>query len=316
MSLDPAARAFLDGLATMMPDVGTMSAVDTRAKIAEVGAMLASPALVTETRDESVEVDSGRITVRTYRPNVDPPLPAVVYFHGGGWVLGRLEDYDAALDTLALQTGCLIASVDYRMAPEWKFPVPVEDCYTATRWVADHASELAVDPARIAVAGDSSGGNLAAAVALMCRDRGGPGLALQVLVYPVAQCHLDPDSYVQGVDTPPLTARGMAWYTEQYLESADQADDPYASPLAAHDLSRLPPTLLVTAEFDPLRDDCLEYGRRLREVDVPLTATHYSDMFHGFYSFRGFIRQGDQAFEEVASALRHRLPALAEMASE
>jgi acetyl esterase len=309
MPLDPVAKAFLDGLATIMPDVGTMSAEDTRTKIAEVGAMLAPSALVTEVTDRTIEVDGAEITVRTYRPPADGPLPVVVYYHGGGWVLGRLEDYDAALDALSLQTGCLIASIDYRMAPEWKFPVPVEDCYAATRWVADRAGELGADPDRMAVAGDSSGGNLAAAVALMCRDRGGPAVALQVLVYPIARCHLEPEGYVQGVDTPPLTTVAMAWYAQQYLSSPADVDNPYASPIAAEDLSGLPPTLLVTAEVDPLRDDCMAFGERLREAGVSLVTSHYSDMFHGFYSFRGFIPQGDQAFEEVASALRHRLPA-------
>ena len=308
MPLDPVAKTFLEGLAQIMPDVGTMSAQETRDEIAKVGAMLAPPELVTEVRDQQIPVDGAEITVRTYRPPADGPLPVVVYIHGGGWVLGRLEDYDAALDVLALQTDSLIVSVDYRMAPEWKFPVPVEDCYAATQWVADHAGELGTDPDRLAVAGDSSGANLAAAVALMSRDRGGPGIALQILVYPIARCHLEPEGYVQGVDTPPLTTVAMAWYTQQYLNGPADLDNPYASPIAAEDLSGLPATLLVTAEVDPLRDDCLDLGRRLQEAGVSLVASHYSDMFHGFYSFRGFIPQGDQAFEEVASAIRHRLP--------
>jgi acetyl esterase len=161
------------------------------------------------------------------------------------------------------------------------------------------------------VAGDSSGGNLAAAVALMARDRGGPAIALQILVYPVIRAHLDGAAYVQDVDTPPLTTKAMVWYSEQYVRTPHDAEDPYCSPLVAPSVAGLPATLLITAEFDPLRDDCLAYGRRLAESGVPLVASHYSDVFHGFYSFRGYIPQGDQAFEEVVSALRHRLPASA-----
>jgi acetyl esterase/lipase len=307
MALDPIANTLLGGLAQVMPEVGSCPAPDLRTKFEAVGAMLTAPTLACATSDEQIEVNGGQVTVRIYRPPVDGPRPAVAYFHGGGWVVGRLVDYDAVLDDLAIRTGCLVASVDYRMAPEWKFPTAVQDCYAATVWLVKNADALGVDVSRIAVAGDSSGGNLAAAVALMARDQGGPVVAFQVLVYPVARCHVDAASYVQGVDTPPLTTKGMAWYTQQYLGSRDDADHPYASPVLSADLSGLPPALLITAGVDPLREDALELGRRLEAADVSVTTSHYSDMFHGFYSFRGMLAQGDQAFEEVVAALRTRL---------
>jgi|HubBroStandDraft_1064217.scaffolds.fasta_scaffold04767_2 acetyl esterase len=307
MTLDPVAKTLLDGLAQVMPEVGSCPAPDLRTKFEAVGAMLTAPTLACATSDEQIDVNGARVTVRLYRPPLDGPLPAVAYFHGGGWVVGRLVDYDAVLDDLAMRTGCLVASVDYRMAPEWKFPTAVEDCYAATVWLAKNADALGIDASRIAVAGDSSGGNLAAAVALMARDHGTPVVAFQVLVYPVARSHLDATSYVQGVDTPPLTTEGMAWYARQYLSSRDEADHPYASPVLSADLSGLPPTLLITAGVDPLRDDAVEFGHKLEAAGVSVTTSHYSDMFHGFYSFRGLLAQGDQAFEEVVAALRTRL---------
>jgi acetyl esterase len=310
MALDSGAAAMLAGLAQTMPEIGTMSAVEARVALEAVGAMLAAPELINDVKDVPVDVDGATITVRTYRPPGDGPLPAVVYLHGGGWVLGRLADYDALLDAMATRSGCLIASVEYRMAPESKFPVPVEDCYAALAWVADHADEVGVDPARIAVAGDSSGGNLAAAVALMARDRGGPAIALQVLVYPVIDCHLDAAEYPSGLETPPLTNRAMAWYCNEYLARPSDADNPYASPLRSSDLTGLPPALLITAEVDPLSADDLVFAQRLSDAGVSLTHSHYFGVFHGFYSFRGFLPQADQAFEEVVGTLRTRLTPL------
>jgi acetyl esterase len=307
MALEPAARELLDGLAQVMPEIGTMSAAEARVQLEAVGAMLAAPELTCKTEDIQVQVDGASITTRVYRPPGDGPLPCVVYLHGGGWVLGRLADYDAMLDAMALRSGCVIASVDYRMAPESPFPVPVEDCYAVFAWLAAQAADAGIDPARMAVAGDSSGGNLAAAVALMARDRGGPAIALQVLVYPVIDCHFDPAEYPSGLETPPLTNRAMAWYCEQYLPNRADADNPYAAPLRAPDLSGLPPTLLITAEVDPLCADDLAYAQRLSDAGVSLTSTHYTGVFHGFYSFRGFLPQADQAFEEVVGTLRTRL---------
>ena len=307
MALEPEAEAMLAGLAQTMPEIGTMSAVEARVALEAVGAMLAAPELVNEVRDHAIDVGGATITARTYRPSDDGPLPVVVYLHGGGWVLGRLADYDAILDAMATRSGCLIASIEYRMAPESKFPVPVEDCYAALTWVAEQAAELGIDPARIAIAGDSSGGNLAAAVALMARDRGGPAIALQVLVYPVIDCHLDPAEYPSGLETPPLTNRAMAWYCTEYLNQPSDADNPYASPLRSSDLTGLPPTLLITAEVDPLCADDIAFAQRLSDARVSLTHSHYFGVFHGFYSFRGFLPQADQAFEEVVGTLRTRL---------
>tara|TARA_B100001971_G_scaffold124111_1_gene114297 strand:+ start:5742 stop:6386 length:645 start_codon:yes stop_codon:yes gene_type:complete len=201
-------------------------------------------------------------------------------------------------------TACVVISADYRLAPEAKFPVPFEDCYAATQWIAHNAANINVDPTRIAVGGDSAGGNLAAAVSLAARDRGSPSITFQLLVYPVMAMDFGTGSYKQNADGYALTLDDMKWYWNHYLNSDADASNPYAAPLAAKDLSRLPPALVITAEFDPLRDEGEAYAKKLQDAGVPATATRYDGMIHGFFGMSAVTDKGARAISQASTALR------------
>jgi acetyl esterase len=256
---------------------------------------------------EITDVDLDGVPARVYRPAADEVLPTVVYVHGGGWVVGSVQSYDASCRALAARTPAVVVSVDYRLAPEHPFPAAVDDAWKAMQWVAEHAAELGADPQRLVVAGDSAGGNLAAVVALRARDAGVP-LALQVLIYPVIDADLDSSGYArlgQGLN---LTRAKMAWYWSCYLGGADGAN-PDASPLRARDLAGVAPALVLTAEFDPLVDEGAAYARRLRESGVSTTLTQYDGQIHGFLRLRAYCgEQVDQAIAEIASAVRATTP--------
>jgi acetyl esterase len=245
------------------------------------------------------------IPVRVYTPEGEGPYPILVYFHGGGWVLGDLEAQDADCRNIADGAGCVVVSVDYRLAPEHKFPGPAEDAYRGTCWVAENANHIgdvraAGERALLAVGGTSAGGNLAAVVALMARDRGGPPLACQVLTVPVTDYRFDTDSYRKNGEHYVLTTGEMQWFWKHYLARADDGVDPYASPLRAPDLSLLPPALIQTAEFDPLRDEGRAYAERLSAAGVPVTYRCYDGMIH--------MMLGPEAASDVAAYLREHLP--------
>jgi acetyl esterase len=234
-----------------------------------------------------------------------------VYLHGGGWVLGDLDAYDGLCRTLAAKLRCVVVSVDYRLAPEHRFPNAPEDCYAAARWVAENAASLGIDPGSIAVGGDSAGGNLAAVVALMARDRGGPRIAYQILVYPVTERSFDTGSYRDNGADYFLTTDMMIHFWKEYLSGEDDAASPYASPLRAKDLKGLPPALVITAEFDPLRDEGETYAKRLEQAGVPVRVSRYDGMIHGFYAMPSVFPQALEAIEETADWFRGRLKAAA-----
>jgi acetyl esterase len=239
-------------------------------------------------------------------------LPLVAFFHGGGWVLCGLDSHDEACRQLANGTGAIVMSVDYRLAPEHRFPTAAEDAYAATRWLADHGADLGGDPARLAVAGDSAGGNLAASVALMARDRGGPALVFQLLVYPVLDHSFDTGSYKENATGYFLTVDAMRWFWAQYLGPHGDGSDPYVSPLRAADLSGLPPAHVVTAEFDPLRDEGEAYAARLSAAGVPTEARRYDGAFHGFFSMTAVLDAAAAASAAAHTALRGALHAAGE----
>jgi acetyl esterase len=257
---------------------------------------------------------AGPIPVRIYVPRGGrangQELPGVVYFHGGGWVRGSLQTVDTLCRTLANSGACVVISVDYRMAPEHKFPAPFEDSLAATRWVGEHASELGIDHRRLAVAGDSAGGNLAAAVALAIREEGGPALLHQVLIYPVTDHNFETDSYRQNAEGYNLTRSAMQHYWQLYLRSDADADDYRASPLRAQDLSNLPPALIITAEYDPLLDEGRVYAERLRAAGTPTVYREYPGMVHGFVSSAGIVDMGKQAIREAGALLRDTFSAV------
>jgi acetyl esterase len=260
---------------------------------------------VKEQHDHTVAVEGGEITVRVYVPEGDGPRPVHVYLHGGGFWLGSLEMSDASCRATAVDAGCIVASVDYRLAPETKWPLPPEDCFTALGWVVDHADELGIDVSRVSVGGGSAGGNLAAVVALMARDRGGPALVLQVLEIPVTDLTMSQPSVQGNGEGFLLTTRSIEQYTSYYLADPADATHPYASPLLADDLTGLPPAVVMTAEFDPLRDEGEAYARRLQEAGVPVQLTRWDGQFHGSQGMAKLIPDEAAAYRAaIAAALR------------
>jgi acetyl esterase len=233
----------------------------------------------------------------------------VVYFHGGGWVLGTLDLVDVLCTRLANRAAAVVVSVDYRLAPEHKFPAASDDCFAATQWVADHARELNADQNRIAVAGDSAGGNLAAVIAAMARDAGKPSLVLQVLFCPVTNRSFETPSYRDNGRDYFLTTEMMRWFWDLYLNGADEGRDWRASPLGLANLSGLPPAYVVTAEYDPLRDEAEAYAERLRKAGIPVTLRRYDGQIHDFVTMAGAMDQAGPAVAAAAAALREAFTA-------
>ena len=304
MPLDPQARAMIDRTTALnLPPTSRMTPAEARASVRQRSAALPREA-VASVRDHRVAVEGGVIVVRVFTPHGEGPRPALVYFHGGGWVTGDVDTHEGICRTLANAAGCIVASVDYRCAPEFTFPTAAEDAYAATRWVVEEAASLGVDTRHLAVCGDSAGGNLAAAVALMARDRGGPQLALQVLVYPVTDCDFDRASYKDNADGYLLTSESMRFYWDQYVPKADDRVHPYASPLRAQSLAGLPPAVVITAEFDPLRDEGDAYARALAAAGVPVSHRCYPGMIHAFFRFTNVLDAARAAVAEVVAALQ------------
>ena len=263
------------------------------------------PEEVGRVEDLSIPIPEGSIRIRVYTPADEGMAPCMVYFHGGGWVVCDLDTHDVVCRALARRAGAVIVAVDYRRSPEYKFPAAVEDSYAAVKWVAANAARLRVDARRLAVGGDSAGGNLSAVMCLKIRDEGGPPLALQVLVYPVTNlASFDTPSYGEFAEGYYLTRAEMEWFRGHYLARMEDARNPYASPLLAPDLRGLPPALVITAECDPLRDEGEAYARRLAEAGVSVTCCRYAGMIHPFFSLGGAFSQGRRAIEQVAAAMR------------
>jgi acetyl esterase len=311
MPLDPQAKELIALLDQGFPKLGedVTDAAEARAILAAQPAPEIEPPAVGRIENRTVPGAEGEIPARVYWPAerngaAGEPLPLVVFFHGGGFVLCDLDTHDAVCRNLANIVGAVVLSVDYRLAPETPYPGGIEDAYAATVWAHEHAAELGGDPGRLVVAGDSSGANFAAVVAMMARDRGGPPIAFQYLAYPVADQDFDNESYRENGDDYFTTRTHMRWYCEQY---GGDADDPYVSPLRAPDLSGLPPARVITAEYDPLRDEGEAYARRLQEAGVDASSRRFDGMFHGFFTFSLIFPPGQAANEEEFSALRDRL---------
>jgi len=231
----------------------------------------------------------------------------LVFFHGGGWVIGDLETHDVLCRQITAEAGIEVVAVDYRLAPEHKFPAAVDDAWAATKWVVANAGKLGIDPKRVAVGGDSAGGNLAAVVALLARDAGGPAIALQVLLYPVTDFTTETGSYRECADGYLLTLDSMRWFFDHYLKSPAEAGDWRASPLRAPSHAGLPPALIVTAGFDPLRDEGEAYAKKLRAAGVRVDYICYGGMVHGFVPMGRLIQAGNRAASHVATSLRDAL---------
>ncbi len=309
MPLDEQAEAFLQRLEEAGgPPLNEMTPTEARAALAAtVEESAGDPEPVGSITNRTIPGPLGDIPIRVYTPEGTGPFPALVYFHGGGWVAGDLEMVDPSCTMLTNRVGAVVVSVDYRLAPEHKFPAPLTDCYSATQWVSDNAAELNVDPRRIAVGGDSSGGNLAAAVSVVARDNGTPDLAFQLLFYPVTNLDYETNSYRENGTGYFLTTDMMRWFWGHYLESEDIGRDMRASPLLVEDASGFPPTFVVTAEFDPLRDEGEAYAELLREAGNDVTVKRYDGQIHGFVTRSGIMDKGKQAIEDAATQMRQAL---------
>ncbi len=259
---------------------------------------------VAAVRRLAIDGPGGALPLRIYTPHGPGPFPVMLYLHGGGWVIGSLRAYDGLARNLCHDNGCVVVAVDYRLAPEHRFPAAGEDCYAALAWTHANCAALNADAAQIVLAGDSAGGNLATVTAARAHDAGGPPVAAQLLIYPVTGYHTPPTpSYAEADRGRMLTRAQMTWFFEQYLETPAQAADPRACPLARADLSGLPPTLLITAGHDPLRDEGRQYAERLTAAGVPVTASHYAGEQHGFVGLTGPTAAHRKATAEIRAWL-------------
>jgi acetyl esterase len=303
--LDPELQAMRDQRELDdVPPLYAMSLADARAAdLASIRAGGGEPEPVYEVAELKITGPGGELPLRLYRPASERPLPALVYFFGGGWVLGTIDTADGVCRRLANACGALVVVVGYRLAPEHPFPAAIDDCYTAVRWVAEHSGEIGADPARLAVGGDSAGGNLAAGVALRARADG-PALAGQLLVYPNTDQLADDQSMRAADDRFLFNRHSVDWYRQHYLANPGDAAHPLASPLRAESLAGLPPALLITAEYDPLRDQGEAYARRLADEGVPVELSRYPGMAHGFFTMIGTLGASRAAIAQAASRLR------------
>ena len=253
----------------------------------------------------SIPSDFGPIPARFYRATRDKtPCPLLVYFHGGGFMLGTLALYDTTCRRLAVQGNCAVLSVDYHLAPETQFPGAVQDAYAATRWASDHAGLLNIDPMKIAVGGDSAGGNLAAVVAQMAQDSGAFKIALQVLIYPMTDQSREYPSYQRNAKGYMLTTAALHWFMDNYVPDLSDRKDPLASPMLRKSLQGLPPALVISAEFDPLVDENQAYAKNLQEAGVETDYVCFPGMIHPFFTLGGVVEDSAKAEALVASALR------------
>ncbi len=258
-------------------------------------------------KDTTFPGPAGPVPIRIYIPRQQINLPVIIYYHGGGWVMGDLDSHDNICRSLAKKTGGIVVAVDYRLAPEHPFPAAVDDAYAALLWVSQNAASLNGDPTRIITAGDSAGGNLAAAVSLISRDQGGPRISAQVLLYPVTDvANMNTDSYQHFANGYYLTKRYMENFRAMYLPDAQDWQNASASPLLAPNLENLPPALVLTAEFDPLRDEGEAYAEKLKNAGIPVVQLRYLGMIHGFVGMDRLFDESEQAIDDIATYLKNK----------
>jgi acetyl esterase len=307
MPLTDQAQAFLDAIARENPPPWeTLAPREGREVFSSMTDLVGEGPSLARVENRSLP---GDIHVRIFSDDSGDPAaerqPAVLYFHGGGWVLGNLDTHDALCRRLAKDSACTIISVDYSLSPEARFPTALQQCYEATRYVAEHAEKFGVRRGRLAVAGDSAGGNLAAAVAIQTRDQGGPPIDLQVLIYPVIEPNFETETYCRFGENHGLTRGNMEWFWQQYL--GDQEPVPLSAPIRGTSLAGLPRAHVITAEYDVLRDEGEAYAKKLSEAGVPTTVQRYDGNLHGFMHFAAAFDDGIEATRDVAKILNHHL---------
>ena len=309
MALDPQIEYVL-GLIEQSPypELHTVSAEEARQIFeATAPALNVRPEGIFRPEDRWIDGVEGKILIRIYTPHEPAPgelLPILVFYHGGGFVIGSLDSYDNLCRAIANRTDCIVVSVDYRLAPEHKFPAAVDDALEAYQWVIDHAGELDGDAGRMAIGGDSAGGNITAVTAIGIRDEGYMAPLLQILIYPVAGGAPETPSHYEFAEGLLLTRASILWFYDQYLDRPEDATDPRFAPLLADDLSDLPPALVIVAGHDPLRDEGIAYADRLGQAGVEAELVNYEGMVHGFLSLADAVDQGKLAIDRVATALR------------
>lgn len=305
-SPDPAAQAILEKAATgLFPSSHALTPTSARQRLEDLFAT--QPAEdVANTAEFSIQGPASELPVRLYEPDADPPYPILVFFHGGGFVAGSLDTHENICAALTNRADCLTISVDYRLAPEDPFPAAVEDCYAALEWAAEHADQINGDADRIAIAGDSAGGNLAAATTHMARDQDGPALQHQALIYPAVASPVvhDFESYETNGEGYLLEKKSTDWYISQYVQSDAHLRNAYLAPLLASDFTELPPATVVTAGFDLHRDEGFAYSEALAEAGVAVDHHNFEEMIHAFVSLPSHISQGEAALDEIGANLR------------
>lgn len=307
-------RAVLDQLAALGgKPIDTLSPKEARKQPTPADAVKAlvkkqgkstDPRAVGDVDDRGIQGPAGKIKIRVYRPKGDGPFPVVVYYHGGGWVIADLDSYDATARALSSGASCIVVSCHYRQAPEHKFPAAHEDAASAYDWVVKNCGSFKGDPSRVAVAGESAGGNLAAAVAIMARDGGAPRPVHQLLIYPVIGADMDTPSYRENADAKPLNKAMMEWFMSQVLRSPDDANDWKLSLLRAPNLEGLPPATVITAQIDPLRSEGKAYAERLKESGVAVTYKNYEGVTHEFFGMAPVLAEARDAQSLAAEELR------------
>ena len=312
MALDPQAANVIElVIKSGRPPYHQLSPKDARQMFRETRPASTPPApQIGAVRELMAEGSAGPIPLRLYRPAGvadSRRLPVLVYFHGGGWVIGDLETHDVLCRQVTAEAGVSVIAVDYRLAPEHKYPAAVDDAWAATRWIVAHAADLGIDAERVAVGGDSAGGNLAAVVALLTRDAGAPRIGLQLLIYPVTDLASESQSYADLADGYMLTRDSMRWFRAQYLSKEEDAANWRVSPLRAPSLAGLAPALVITAGYDPLRDEGEAYARRMREAGVTVDAVCFGGMIHGFVPMGRLIDTAFRGVTLIAGALRQTL---------
>jgi acetyl esterase len=295
-------------VASGRPPFETLTPAEARVAYAASRAVLQpDPETVAEVVALEAPGPGGAIPLRLYRGNgaaKGSPRPALIYFHGGGWVIGDLDSHDQVCRSIANATPCIVVSVDYRLAPEHRFPAAAEDAIAATQWIAANAGKLGIDAGRLAVGGDSAGGNLAAVVAIAARDHGGPRIALQILVYPATDMYMDWPSAERHAHQLPLTKAAMDWFIAHYMRNDADKKDWRASPLRTSNLKGLPPALIVTAAFDPLSDQGEAYAKALRAAGVTVAYEPFEGQIHGFLSMGRIVADSRRLVERCATVLK------------
>ena len=303
MPLDPQAQIVIDGIAAIGLDLFNDDTDPNAIRALMNAVVIPSTVEVASVENRQIPGPAGPLPVRIYRPTGDAPKPVVVFFHGGGWVIGSLETHDQVARKLADQIDAVVVSVDYRMGPEDRFPAAVDDSFAALMWAHAEAAAIGGDPERLVVAGDSAGGNLAAIVAQMTRTSG-PGLRFQLLVYPVTDYEFTSSSMEENAEGYYLTRDMMRWFFDRYLNGPDEADDPRVSPLRNPDLTGLPPAFVLTMEYDPLRDQGVAYGDAMRNAGNHVESITYPGLFHGCFGMDEMIDAAKVPFADAVAAVR------------